>query len=158
MRVSDDDLATLFEGAPGFVRRLSQLEANGWHELLDRAETIAAQMPEDEQFELLNAHPRIGAQPSTLSVLSHAEQGYDLGPGSADLQARLDALNDAYERRFGFRFVIYVAGRPRSEIAAVIERRLDAPRDEERQRALADVFAIARSRLASLEQPLEEAR
>jgi len=148
MRPSREVLDTLFEGTPHFVERLAVLEVAGWEELFDRADDIAVNMPEDEQVELLNAHPRIGAAPASVSALSFREQGYDRDPGTAELQARLDELNQRYEARNGFRFVVFVNGRPRSAIADYMATRLDADRDEERRRALADVIAIARSRHA----------
>ena len=140
-------LLTLFEGAPAFVRQLLARDAT---DPLDRAEEVALAMPEADQVELLNAHPRIGAAPGTVSALSFKEQGYDRDPGTAELQARLDRLNDAYERRHGFRFVIFVAGRPRSEIADAMEAHLAADRHAEKERALRDVVAIARDRAAKL--------
>jgi 2-oxo-4-hydroxy-4-carboxy-5-ureidoimidazoline decarboxylase len=114
-------------------------------------------MPEDEQIELIDGHPRIGADPATVSATSFREQGYDRSPASTDheLADRLAQLNDAYEDRFGFRFVVFVAGRPRSEIADFLESRLDADRDAELERALRDVLAIARDRLAKLNVPQE---
>ena len=144
-------LALLFEGAPRFIARLRAVAPGAQlEELLDHAENVALSMPEDEQIELLNAHPRIGAAPASVSPLSYREQGYDRGPGPTALQARLDRLNDDYERRFGFRFVIYVAGRSRAEIADVMERQLKADREREKERALRDVVAIARDRAAKL--------
>ena len=107
-------------------------------------------MPEDAQIELLDSHPRIGAQPGTVSDLSYREQGYGLERGTAELHARLDRLNEAYERKFGFRFVIFVAGRPRSAIAKIMEQRLEGEREEEKRRALRDVLAIARDRAHKL--------
>jgi 2-oxo-4-hydroxy-4-carboxy--5-ureidoimidazoline (OHCU) decarboxylase len=147
VEVSNESLPVLFEGAPSFVARLSAVPAG---ERLDRAEEIALTMPEAEQIQLLDAHPRIGAAPSSVSDLSFREQGYDRDPGSAELQSRLDRLNDEYERRFGFRFVVFVAGRPRAEIADVMQSRMSADRDEERRRGLRDVVAIARDRAAKL--------
>ncbi|MDQ3937294.1 MAG: 2-oxo-4-hydroxy-4-carboxy-5-ureidoimidazoline decarboxylase [Chloroflexota bacterium] len=143
-------LAPLFEGAPRFVTRLGTERPYGSYEqLLERAEEIALTMPEQEKLELIDSHPRIGAAPASVSALSYREQGYDRAPASADpeLQATLDRLNEAYEQRFGFRFVIFVAGRPRSAIVPIIEDRLGASRDEEKERALRDVIAIARDRL-----------
>ena len=145
-----DLLATLFERAPRFVARLVQHEGEPIETVLDRADDVAQAMPEDEQVELLNAHPRIGAVPSTVSALSYAEQGYDSDPGTDDLQARLERLNEEYERRLGFRFVVFVAGRSRSEIADVMETRMSASREEELARGLSDVVAIARDRLAKV--------
>lgn len=160
MRPSPEVLATLFENAPRFKERLSNEHVASYDELIDRAEVIAAQLPEDEQLELIDGHPRIGAHPATVSAASHREQGYDKPASPADeaLAERLEKLNDEYEQRFGFRFCVFVAGRPRALIADEMEGRLDAPREEELTRALSDVFAIARSRLATLAQPMEEAR
>jgi 2-oxo-4-hydroxy-4-carboxy--5-ureidoimidazoline (OHCU) decarboxylase len=155
-------LSTLFEGAPRFVARLAGEHANSWDELFGRAERIALDMPENEQIELLNAHPRIGARPASLSAMSFREQGYDrdrpydLDPGTAALQERLDLLNEAYEARFGFRFVVFVDGRSRDAIADVMQTNLSADREQEKERCLRDVVAIARSRLARTieEQPV----
>jgi 2-oxo-4-hydroxy-4-carboxy-5-ureidoimidazoline decarboxylase len=158
MRDSAQILATLFENAPNFVARLSNHQAESWSELLFWAEQMSLTMPEDEQVELLNGHPRIGATPSSVSATSFREQGYDNDPGTRELQERLDRLNQAYEDKFGFRFVVFVAGRPREEIADVMELRLSASREEELERALSDVFAIARDRLAKSAPVLEEVR
>jgi OHCU decarboxylase len=144
-------LAPLFEGAPGFVARLlAERPYQSWAELLDRAASVATRMPDDEVVELIDSHPRIGASPESVSALSFREQGYDRDHGSPGLQAELELLNAAYEQRFGFRFVIFVAGRPRSEIAPLIRQRLAANRDEEKQRAVSDIVAIARHRLSAL--------
>jgi 2-oxo-4-hydroxy-4-carboxy--5-ureidoimidazoline (OHCU) decarboxylase len=152
MAVARETLATLFEDAPRFVDRLAAEDATSTEELLARAEQIALAMPEDEQIELLNGHPRIGADPSTVSALSFREQGYDHDSATADLQHRLDSLNDAYESRFGFRFVVFVNGRSRAEIADVLAEHLESDRDVEKERGLGDVIAIARSRAAGIEE------
>ena len=146
MEPSQETLSTLFEGAPRFVARLAAEQTDSWEELLDRAERIALDMPEDEQIELLNSHPRIGANPASVSAMSFREQGYDRNPGMAVLQDRLDRLNDEYEARFGFRFVIFVNGRSRDAIAELMLTHMSADRDQEKERALRDVVAIARSR------------
>ncbi|HUS20396.1 MAG TPA: 2-oxo-4-hydroxy-4-carboxy-5-ureidoimidazoline decarboxylase [Aeromicrobium sp.] len=145
-----DLLATLFEGAPRFVALLAQPDGQAITDVLARADQVAHNMPEDEQIELLNAHPRIGALPSSVSALSYEEQGYERDPGTHELQARLDLLNAEYEQRFGFRFVVFVAGRPRSDIADFMESRLWASREEELARGLSDVIAIAKDRLGKL--------
>jgi 2-oxo-4-hydroxy-4-carboxy-5-ureidoimidazoline decarboxylase len=151
MRPSRQALGTLLEGAPRFVERLLAEEVADWDELFDRAEAIAHQMPEDEQVELLDAHPRIGALPSTVSALSYREQGYNRDRDPDELRARLERLNDAYEARFGFRFVVFVNGRPRGMIADVLEDRLRADRAEELTRGLSDVIAVARDRRRRME-------
>jgi 2-oxo-4-hydroxy-4-carboxy--5-ureidoimidazoline (OHCU) decarboxylase len=152
VRAARETLKDLFEGAPRFIDRLAEMDADSWDDLFYQAEWTALTMPEGEQIELLNSHPRIGAAPATVSAASFREQGYDSDPGTAAQQERLDELNDEYEGRFGFRFVVYVKGRTRAEIAEVMEDHLDADRTAEKMRALRDVIAIARSRAAKLAQ------
>jgi 2-oxo-4-hydroxy-4-carboxy-5-ureidoimidazoline decarboxylase len=138
-------VAPLFEGAPRFLARLAAARPFGSTDaLFERAEAIALAMPEDEQVELIDAHPRLGAPPTTVSSMSHREQGYDRDTTAAI--AELQRLNAEYERRFGFRFCVFVAGRPRAELVPVIEAALEADRADEIRRAITDVVAIARDR------------
>src|SRR5262245_5027570 len=152
MRPDRATLDALFERAPRFVDRLAAEDVPTWDALFDRADDITLAMPMDEQTELLNAHPRIGAAASSVSALSYREQGYDREPGTAALQERLDRLNDEYEKRHGFRFVIFVNGRSRDEIADLMPEYMVQPTEEERMRGLGDVIAIARSRLARMRE------
>ncbi len=156
-----DALALLFEGSPRFVMRLAGCRPFGTDEaLLACARSVALGMPREERIELLNSHPRIGADPRAVSALSYREQGYghDSAVGQAELrriQADLDRLNAEYERRFGFRCVVHVAGRSRAEIVPVLEDRLGADPDEELRRGLGDVIAIAGDRLERLREETE---
>jgi 2-oxo-4-hydroxy-4-carboxy-5-ureidoimidazoline decarboxylase len=150
-------VAPLFEDAPRFIGRLAEARPLGsWSSLFERAEAIALSMPPAEQLELIDAHPRIGAPPESVSALSYLEQGYraDEAGAAAEaererVQAALDDLNARYEARFGFRFVVFVAGRPRAAIVPLIEAALAADRDAEVERALRDVVAIGRARAVS---------
>jgi len=71
-------MAPLFEGAPRFTARLAAARPFETAEaLFGRARSIAHAMPEDEQLELIDAHPRLGAPAATVSAMSFVEQGYD---------------------------------------------------------------------------------
>jgi 2-oxo-4-hydroxy-4-carboxy--5-ureidoimidazoline (OHCU) decarboxylase len=59
----------------------------------------------------------------------------------------LAMLNELYEERFGFRYVIFVAGRPRDEIVPLLEHALVNDRDVELRRAVDDAIYIAGDRL-----------
>jgi 2-oxo-4-hydroxy-4-carboxy-5-ureidoimidazoline decarboxylase len=145
----------LFEGAPRFVRRLADARPfESEDELIDTARATAREMPEEEQIELLNSHPRIGADPAALSDLSRREQGDEADVrDEAWIGDELTALNEAYESLFGFRFVVFVAGRPRADIIPLLERALQADRDEELRRGLDDVVLIASDRMDTLRGP-----
>ena len=150
-----ESLAPLFEGAPRFLARLARARPfDGMRSLFRAARRIELEMSGPEQIELLNAHPRIGADPAAVSELSYREQGYDRAPNQADaaIVRRLHELNDAYEERFGFRFVVFVAGRPRADIVAVIEDALAADANKERRRGLEDAVSIAEDRLRTLRE------
>jgi 2-oxo-4-hydroxy-4-carboxy--5-ureidoimidazoline (OHCU) decarboxylase len=151
-------LATLFEGAPRFLDRLSAAGPFGDDDALFAvARSIAHAMPEEEQIELIDAHPQLGAPPGTVSAMSYREQGYDQaiepGPAAArglDVAQELERLNDAYEARHGFRYCVFVAGRPREELLADMAAAIGADRTIELHRALDAVVDIAIDRHAKL--------
>ena len=71
-------VSPLFEGAPRFLGRLAMARPFGTlDEFFARRPRIAHAMPDAEQLELIDAHPRLGAPPATVSALSFVEQGYD---------------------------------------------------------------------------------
>jgi 2-oxo-4-hydroxy-4-carboxy--5-ureidoimidazoline (OHCU) decarboxylase len=145
-------VAPLFEGAPRFLERLAGAGPFGtWSDLFERARAIAHGMPEEEQLELIDAHPRLGAPPGTVSALSYREQGYDRPDGAPlDVAGELERLNAAYEARFGFRYCVFVAGRPRAALLPEMEASLGQDRDAELHRALDAVVDIAMARLDAL--------
>lgn len=152
-----ETLERLFEGAPRFMARLEAAGPFGDDEqLFSAARSIANAMPEAEQVELLNAHPRLGAPPGEVSMMSYVEQGYDRGTGmTVDVAKELERLNDAYEIRFGFRYCVFVAGRSREallpDFAAILGGDADrVDRATEIHRALDAVVDIAIDRHAKL--------
>ena len=104
-----------------------------------------------EQVIVVNAHPRIGESAAVVrqtSALSYREQGYDAEAGMAPeelerVYAELARLNADYEARHGFRFVVFVNGRPKAAILEVLRERIDRPRERELQTALHEMLAIA---------------
>ena len=136
-QLSENELAELFEGHTRLVAQLAQLE-----DPLGQARKVLADAPEDEQIEALGTHPRIG-QRVNISEQAALEQGSDEDPV---LLAALAKLNKSYEQKYGFRFVVFVDGRPRTEILSVLRQRLQHPRDEELAAGLDDLVAIALDR------------
>ena len=135
-QLSAEELAGLFEGRTRFVERLAELE-----DPLGRAEEVLQDLPEEEQLEALRAHPAIGAR--HLSERSAAEQGDDADPA---ILSELAYLNQVYEEKFGFRFVVFVNRRPKAEILEVLQERLARTREEELETGLRELVAIARDR------------
>ncbi|HYU10230.1 MAG TPA: 2-oxo-4-hydroxy-4-carboxy-5-ureidoimidazoline decarboxylase [Gemmatimonadales bacterium] len=144
----------LFENAGPLLERLRAEEPfpNG-AALVARAREILGSLSEAEQVAVINAHPRIGERPDKVSAASFKEQGYDQGMTPPELVLRLANLNDEYEQKFGFRFVIFVNRRSKEAIVPILEARLRGSRDEERSTALREIVAIAEDRLKRGEQP-----
>ena len=136
-QLNEDELAELFEGYSRFVEQLSQLE-----DPLGQARKVLADAPEEEQIEALGTHPRIG-QRVNISEVAAKEQGSDEDPA---LLAALVKLNKTYEQKFGFRFVVFVDGRPRAEVLSVLRERMQRSREEELTAGLDDLVAIALDR------------
>ncbi len=148
-------MAPLFEGAPRFLGRLANARPFGsLDELFERARRVAHAMPVAEQLELVDAHPRLGAPPAGVSALSFVEQGYEHETAER-VAGELDRLNAAYEKRFGFRYCVFVDGRSRAELLPGIKAALQADRQAEIARALDAVIDIARDRAGGLSAPTE---
>jgi 2-oxo-4-hydroxy-4-carboxy--5-ureidoimidazoline (OHCU) decarboxylase len=134
-------LEDLFEASSPLAQRLAAEEPfDSDQELIGRARELAETLPEADKIATLNAHPRIGERPDRMSERSRGEQGAGELP-------ELDRLNDDYERRFGFRFVVFVNRRSKSEIVEVLRARLHSSRQEELRAGLQAIVDIAEDRL-----------
>jgi OHCU decarboxylase len=145
------DPAWLFEGAGPLVERLrAEAPFASGPALLARARELLTDLTEAEQLAVINAHPRIGERPEQVraqSAVAFREQGYDRDHTSPEVFLRLARLNEEYEQKFGFRFVVFVNRRTREALIPVLEARLRGSRDEERKTALDEILAIAEDRL-----------
>jgi 2-oxo-4-hydroxy-4-carboxy--5-ureidoimidazoline (OHCU) decarboxylase len=131
-----EELAELFEGRTRLVEKLAEQD-----DPLGSAHDVIRTLSEEEKLEALNAHPAIGAR--RLSARSAAEQGTNDEP---ETLAELERLNREYEERFGFRFVVFVNRRSKSEIVPILRERLERSRDEELDTAVGELVAIAEDR------------
>jgi 2-oxo-4-hydroxy-4-carboxy--5-ureidoimidazoline (OHCU) decarboxylase len=127
-------LAELFESRTRLVELLAEREYP-----FDHAQEVIGELTDAEKRDVLDAHPAIG-QRKGLSKHSQAEQGADYDPA---VIAELMRLNAEYETRHGFRFVVFVNRRPKTEILEVLRSRIDNPSDEELDTALRELVAIA---------------
>ena len=135
-KLTASELAELFEGRTRFVERLALVE-----DPLGRARALARELSDPEKKEMLDAHPAIGEK--ATSARSASEQGRDDDPG---VLAELAELNRCYEKKFGFRFVVFVNSRPRREIVPLLRERMHRTREEELETAVDELVQIAVSR------------
>ena len=136
-KLTVEELAELFEGRTRLLEQLAEIE-----DPLGRADEVLATIGDEDKVEALNAHPAIG-QRRGLSTRSAAEQGADAEPA---VLSELAYLNQVYEEKFGFRFVVFVAGRSKREILEVLRERIGRTQEEELDTACRELVAIARDR------------
>ena len=135
-QLSIEGLSELFEGRTRLVELLAEVENP-----LEQAESVLETLSDEEKVEALSAHPAIGAR--NLSPRSAAEQGASADPA---VLSDLSYLNQVYEEKFGFRFVVFVAGRPKREILEILRERIGRTREEELDTGCRELVAIARDR------------
>lgn len=137
-------LAAVFERAPGLAAALRRAGQDTPRAVIAKARAALDAMTEDQRIAVLDAHPRIGADAASLSLHSRREQG----DAADDATLReLEELNDAYERKFGFRFVVFVAGRSKQELIPTLRERLANAREDELKTGIDEFLAIALDRL-----------
>ncbi|MDB5294305.1 MAG: Zn-dependent hydrolase, partial [Phycisphaerales bacterium] len=145
-----------FEHSPWIAGR-------GWDEARPFASTadlhaklcgvVAAASPA-EQVGLIAAHPDLVgrlAREGRLTRESTAEQAAaGLTTLSADEAALFERHNAAYRERFGFPFVICARENKKDAILSAFPARLAHSREQEVETALAEIYKIARLRLADV--------
>jgi hypothetical protein len=128
-QLTREELEELFSGPSVLVNLLAEVD-----DPLGRAEEIAVGLSDEDKSEALAAHPRIG-EPSP------EQSGND-----PTVLTELAYLNQVYEEKFGFRFVVFVAGRPHGELLGVMRERLARTREEELETGISELVAIAQDR------------
>lgn len=152
----------------------AQSRPTAYTDLVDAAEAEVATWSPADKADFLGGHPRIG-EVKNLSALSSKEQsGATQTP--PEVLAKLETLNALYESRYPkLKYVTYVAGRTRAQVAEDLEAFLmpkpaEGEKDSEGagppptatysegspewtrelERGLKDVFKIAKARLRAL--------
>jgi 2-oxo-4-hydroxy-4-carboxy--5-ureidoimidazoline (OHCU) decarboxylase len=140
--------------------------------LIDIALVVIRSWGTRDRATFIAGHPRIG-ETKNLSTMSAKEQGQSgavIQPTPPDVLARLAHLNTCYEKRYpGLRYIIFVNGRSRKEVAEEMEAQLELAHSlspdepalssikpieedteewrEELSRAIHDIGCIAKNRL-----------
>jgi OHCU decarboxylase len=148
----------IFEHSPWIAERAFEAELGPAHNTAEGLWVALRNQfrlaSEAERHAVLNSHPDLAgrlARASLLTAASTAEQA------SAGLDAlteterdRFTHLNNAYQARFGFPFIIAVREHNKPEILATFERRLGNSRETEFLTACRQVERIALHRLKAI--------
>ena len=117
-------------------------------------ETVLARANRDAKLALIRAHPDLAGRAAIAGELTAASRAEQAGAGldqctPAEFE-RFQALNSRYKRKFGFPFILAVAGLSRNDILAAFQSRVGNRPEDEHAEALRQINRIARLRLAAL--------
>lgn len=150
-------LAGLYEHSPWITEAaLAQRPFRSMAQLKHVLAGIVRSAGREAQLALIRAHPELAGKAmisKTLTAESTSEQGKaGLADCSPDEFEKIQALNTAYNTKFGFPFILAVrgprgTGLARREIIATFEQRLANHPDFELAEALRNIHRIAELRL-----------
>ena len=148
----------VFEHSPFIAERAFEaglvrepLTASGVHAALTEKFRAASHA---ERLGVLRAHPDLAGKLAIAGGLTEDSKKEQAGAGLDRLSpaehARFTELNDAYQQKFRFPFIIAVKGLNKDDILAAFEKRIHNSVDEEFDTAAMQVEKIARLRLEAL--------
>jgi OHCU decarboxylase len=143
-------------GSRNWARLMTEARPfSGLDELLAKADTLWWSLGEGDWLEAFRVHPKIGEQKAAAAQSEQArswsaqEQSGTVNAG-AETKAALAAGNQAYEKRFGFIFIVCATGRTSEEMLAILNRRLQNEPGPELPVAAEEQRKITRLRLEKL--------
>ncbi|WP_416137856.1 2-oxo-4-hydroxy-4-carboxy-5-ureidoimidazoline decarboxylase [Halomonas sp. HK25] len=119
--------------------------------LAERMGTVLDAASPEHQLEVIRAHPDLAGKAALAGSLTDDSTREQAGAGldqcSPEELARFERLNDAYQAKFGFPFVMAVKGSNRFAILDAFEVRLENDPAKERRTAVEQINRIALFRL-----------
>jgi len=124
-------------------------------QLIDVAGQAWWQLAPADWLEAFRSHPKIGQKTAEVSASaqsqqwSHGEQA-QMQHASEDTSTALARLNEEYESRFGYIFIVCATGKSPEEMLAILRERLENGPDEELRIAAGEQAKITEIRLRKL--------
>lgn len=150
-------LGGIFEHSPWVAESVAGLRPFSSVEILHGAMVVAVEKAgKAAQLELIRAHPDLAGRAARQGSLTAESTNEQKGAGLDRLTdaefEEFHRLNDAYQNRFGFPFILAVRGHNKHSIIAAFRQRLEHNIGDEIAEALRQIAMIARFRLHDLTQ------
>ncbi|MCD1589072.1 2-oxo-4-hydroxy-4-carboxy-5-ureidoimidazoline decarboxylase [Halomonas sp. IOP_14] len=145
----------IFEHSPWVAETFWKQELTDQHDdadvLADSMGAVLRNADVDQQIAVIRAHPDLAGKAALAGELTQDSTREQAGAGLDQCTAAefecFQRLNQAYQDKFGFPFVIAVKGLDRHAILDAFEKRLENDAVTERQTAINQIIQIARFRL-----------
>lgn len=112
--------------------------------------------PRAQKLELIRAHPDLAGKAAVAGELTNDSTAEQSSAGidqcTPQEYARFQTMNERYQARFSFPFVMAVRNSNRQQILAAFDERLKNDASVEFDRAIAEIHKIARLRLETMEE------
>lgn len=118
-------------------------------DLHQRMVAIVRAMPSADQLALINAHPDLGTRVAMAEASVSEQSKAGLTSLTAEEYHQFQALNQQYKVKFGFPFILAVAGHTKTSVLENFMDRLRNSTDVEMATALLEIEKIALARLNS---------
>lgn len=157
-----DDFTALyggvFENSEWVAERTFKRELSPAHDTATGLHAVMCQVfrsaSEEERLGVLKAHPDLAGRLAAAKRLTEASAAEQASAGLDALtdkeRAQFSALNEAYQNKFGFPFIIAVRDHDKAGILKAFEKRLESDPDTEFATACRQVERIAEFRLRTM--------
>lgn len=143
-----DALGHIYEDSPWVA--ISAEKHRPYSSVIELEETmkkIVQNADREKKETLLNSHPRLGERKPMSRASVKEQKNAGLSSLTDDEYAFFLQLNQAYDEKFGFPFILAVKGKTKEEIHQAVQSRLQNEHEKEFETALHEVFKIASFRL-----------
>jgi len=157
--LADDQAVNELKSCCGSSRWASEIARrrpyDSFGQLTDVAADVWWQLAPADWLEAFRSHPKIGQKTAERSASARSQEwsrGEQAGMDTAseESEASLARLNEEYESRFGFIFIVCATGKSPEEMLAILRERLENGPDEELRIAAAEQAKITEIRLQKL--------
>ena len=123
--------------------------------LCETADAVCATLNDEDWIEAFHAHPKIGERKAATDQSRQAQtwsaqEQSAVAQASSQTKDSLAKLNQEYEARFGFIFIVCAAGKSSEEILEFLNERLQNDRETELKIAAEEQRKITALRLRKL--------
>ncbi|KAL4152471.1 hypothetical protein PRNP1_009400 [Phytophthora ramorum] len=133
---------------------LKKFPVKDLEELFRAADEVDAALAREDWLEAFAAHPKIGRAKKPIKEWEAQEQKATKNADEGVLD-RLEELNDAYYKKFGYIYIVCATGKSAPEMLRILEFRMDNNSNDELSIAAAEQSKITKLRLEKLLQQLQ---
>jgi OHCU decarboxylase len=124
-------------------------------EVLTTAENIWWSLNQPDWLEAFRSHPKIGEQKAATTTAIDAQQWSkqeqsSMNNAAPDTRRKLAHLNQQYEQRFGYIYIVCATNKSAEEMLSILRHRMDNAPAEELRVAAAEQAKITELRLKKL--------